>query len=1057
MEDSRKKVGFEKLPPQHEAISLEEKVLRYWDRNDVFRRSIEERPEDKNFVFYEGPPTANGRPGVHHAMSRTIKDLICRYKTMRGYRVVRKAGWDTHGLPVEIEVEQQLGLDGKDQIESYGIARFNEECRKSVFRYLDEWHGFTKKLGYWLDLDDPYVTCTNEYIESVWWILKQFWERDMLYEGHKIVPYCPRCGTALSSHEVSQGYRETSDPSIFIKLKLVDEDAYFLVWTTTPWTLLSNVALAVGPDYDYVKVKNDGRVLILAEALLGVLEGETEVLERMKGSELIGKRYEPCFHYFRDRSAEGAFRVIGGDFVTLTEGTGIVHIAPAFGEDDYQVGKKENLPFIQPVNEQGKFTAEVEQWADRFIKDADPEIMEDLKKRDILYKSGEVTHSYPFCWRCKSPLVYYARRSWYIKTTAFKNLLIEANSKVEWYPPEIGENRFARWLEGNVDWALSRERYWGTPLNIWICDSCHEKFCIGSVEELKSISEPLPEDFDLHRPFIDELDVGCPVCGGKMKRVPEVIDCWFDSGSMPFAQYHYPMENMDVFREQFPADFISEGVDQSRGWFYSLLVIGAFLTKQSPYRRVLPHGMILDVEGQKMSKSRGNAVYASDVLKTFGADALRWYLMTSGAPWLPKRFDPEALKDSANRFLGTLRNLYNFYAMYAEIDGFSPTGKLSSGNTLDRWIISRFNSTVKAVTEALDNFELTKAARYIQVFVVDELSNWYLRRSRRRFWKNEMSEDKLAAYETFYHVLVGVSKLSAPFIPFLAEAMFRYLNGRSLDEESKGGDALSVHLELYPKYDESLIDSGLEEKMQGVLKAVSLGRAVRNKAGIKVRTPLAEMLVNAESRSDIVWVDDEELVSLVKDELNVKKLTLLKDTGDYISYRAKPDYAILGKKLGKDMKEAAGIIESLDTEKVKQLIDSGEITISIGGRNRPVSREEVQILHETPEGFAAEVEGGVAVVMDVRLTPELVREGMARDIVNRIQNFRKDSGLDVSDRIELSYRAADEVKEVFDRFGDYIRSETLARTIEEGEKNWEFTTGFKLQGSEVEIWMRKIQ
>ncbi|HER44426.1 MAG TPA: isoleucine--tRNA ligase, partial [Candidatus Eisenbacteria bacterium] len=559
----------------------------------------------------------------------------------------RKAGWDTHGLPVEIEVEHTLGLDGKDQIEEYGVAAFNAECRKSVFRYLDEWHDFTRRLGYWLDLDEPYVTCTNEYIESVWWILKQFWDQDMLYEGHKIVPYCPRCGTSLSSHEVSQGYRDVSDPSIFIKLKIPGDDASFLVWTTTPWTLVSNVALAVGPEYDYVRVRHGGEELILAEALLDVLEGPREILASMKGRELVGRRYEPCFPFFA--GTEGAFRVIAADFVTLSDGTGIVHVAPAFGEDDYRAGREEGLPFIQPVDAEGRFTAEIPPWAGLFIKEADPRIIEDLDSRGILYRSATIEHSYPFCWRCDSPLVYYARRSWYIRTTAFKDLLIEANGKVEWFPPELGENRFARWLEGNIDWALSRERYWGTPLNIWTCGSCEEKFCIGSVEELRSISEPIPGDFDLHKPFIDDLDVGCPVCGGRMTRVSEVIDCWFDSGSMPFAQYHYPHENMDIFREQYPAEFISEGVDQTRGWFYSLLAIGAFLTKESPYRRCLPHGMVLDRDGQKMSKSRGNAVFASDALAADGADALRWYLMTSGAPYLPKRYDQDALRDAANK------------------------------------------------------------------------------------------------------------------------------------------------------------------------------------------------------------------------------------------------------------------------------------------------------------------------------------------------------------------------------------------------------------------------
>ena len=1064
MDKEKYSVKYEKLPPQQDAIALEGEVLGFWEENDVFERSIRERPEDRPFVFFEGPPTANGRPGVHHAMSRTIKDLICRYKTMKGFRVERKAGWDTHGLPVEIEVEQKLGLDGKDQIEDYGIEKFNAECRQSVFKYLDEWHDFTRRLGYWLDLEHPYVTCDNDYIESVWWILKQFWDRDMLYEGHKIVPYCPRCGTALSSHEVSQGYMEISDPSIYIKMKLADEDVYFLVWTTTPWTLLSNVALAVGPHYDYVKVIKGGNTFILAESRLEVLDGEYEVLDRFKGKELIGRRYEPVFSYFKD--AEGAFRVIEGDFVTLTEGTGIVHIAPAFGEDDYRVGRKEGLPFLQPVNEQGRFTDEIERWAGRYIKDADKEIIEDLRDRDVLYRSTEITHSYPFCWRCKSPLIYYARRSWYIKTTAFKDLLIEANSKVKWYPPEVGENRFARWLEGNVDWALSRERYWGTPLNIWQCESCKEQFCVGSIEELSSISEPLPDDLDLHRPYIDELDVGCPVCGGRMKRVPEVIDCWFDSGSMPFAQHHYPMENMEKFKKQYPADFISEGVDQSRGWFYSLLVIGAFLTNRSPYERVLPHGMILDAEGQKMSKSRGNAVFASDVLKSDGADALRWYLMTSGAPYLPKRFDIEALRDSASRFLGTLRNLYNFYAMYAELDGFVPTGEFKRSNTLDRWILSRFNSMVKDISNALDEYEMTRAARLIQGFVIDELSNWYLRRSRRRFWKNEMSGDKVEAYETFYHVLEGVSKVTAPFIPFLSEAIYQRLNAgcgeRSADRgkskgKGKGIDVRSVHLEVFPESDGAMIDSELEEKMMGVLKAVYMGRAVRSKVGIKIRTPLAEMMVSSDRAEDLLWVGDSELEALVTDELNVKKITAVDDTSSLISYHAKPNYAILGKRLGKLMKDAAKQIEALSQEDIAQLLEKGTVTIDLGGVEEEIRREEVQILHETVEGYSAEVDEHMAVLLDVRLTPELIEEGMARDIVNRIQNFRKNSGLDVSDRIELFYSASPVAANVFKKFEDYIGNETLARSIEEGEKDWEHSTKFSVNNEEIMIWLRKIQ
>lgn len=1054
---------YPELHPLGKAVELEEKIARFWEENEIFERSVSERSPEKNFVFYEGPPTANGRPGVHHALSRTIKDLVCRYQTMKGYRVVRKAGWDTHGLPVEIEVERALGLDGKDQIERYGIAAFNEQCRKSVFAYLDEWHEFTRKLGFWLDLENPYITFTNEYIESVWWILKQFWDQDMLYQGHKIVPYCPRCGTSLSSHEVSQGYEDVSDPSIYIKLRSLDEDAYFLVWTTTPWTLVSNVALAVGPDFDYVRVRNKGQTLILAEALLGVLDGDKEILGSVKGRDLVGKRYEPCFPFFKD--AEGAFRVIGGDFVSLEEGTGIVHIAPAFGEDDYNAGKTEGLPLVQPVDEAGHFTSEIAHWAGRFIKDADPEIIEDLRARGILYRSGTVTHAYPFCWRCKSPLIYYARRSWYIRTTAFKDLLLSANAEVEWIPPEIGANRFTAWLEGNVDWALSRDRYWGTPLNIWTCEGCGRQFCIGGIEELRSISETFPEQYDLHRPFIDELDVGCPECGARMKRVPEVIDCWFDSGSMPFAQYHYPMENMDIFRSQYPAEFISEGVDQSRGWFYSLLVIGAFLTKRSPYKRCLPHGMVLDAEGQKMSKSRGNAVYASDVLRSDGADALRWYLIASGSPWLPKRFDMAALRDTAFKFLGAMRNLYNFFSLYADIDGFVPSCSAASGNLLDRWIVSRYHSTVNEVVRMLDSYELTRAARAIQNFVIEELSNWYLRRSRRRFWKNEMSEDKIAAYETLYKMLEGVALLSAPFVPFLSEALYLRLKGFSEEDFVRGeggrstqveAGVLSVHLELFPTSDNSLIDVELEKKMSGVLRAVSLGHSLRNAAQIKVRMPLSELLVHSHEGSDSRWLLEDEFAGLVRDELNIKKTTLLESVESYVKYRVKPDYSKLGKRLGKDMKAAALALESLGSQSIKNLLASGEITIDISGRKEAISKEEVQILQETADGFLAATDGDLTVILDTRLTPELRREGLARELVNRVQNFRKSCGLEVSDRIELAYRAGQEISAVMKEFGGHICSETLAEKLSEGPKDWRHSTSFEIEKQPVELWLRRL-
>ncbi|MBN1165126.1 MAG: isoleucine--tRNA ligase, partial [Candidatus Krumholzibacteriota bacterium] len=776
----------------------------------------------------------------------------------------------------------------------------------------------------------------------------------------------------------------------------------------------------------------------------------TEVLEKFPGKDLVGKRYEPCFPYYQDK--EGAFRVIEGDFVTLTDGTGIVHTAPAFGEDDYRVGEAEGLPFVQPVDDEGKFTAEITRWAGRFIKDCDAEIIEDLRERNILYQSAEITHSYPFCWRCDSPLIYYARRSWYIRTTAFKDLLMESNRAVDWFPPEIGENRFAKWLEGNVDWALSRERYWGTPLNIWTCDSCREKYCIGDLTELRSLSERFPDDYDLHKPFIDELDLGCPECGGKMTRVPEVIDCWFDSGAMPFAQYHYPMENMDTFKEQYPAEFISEGVDQSRGWFYSLLVIGAFLTKRSPYKRCLPHGMVLDKEGQKMSKSRGNAVFASDVLDSDGADSLRWYLMTSGAPYLPKRFDLEAMREGANKFMGTLRNLYNFFAMYAQIDGFEPSGKIDLTNLIDRWLISRFNTAVKKVTEALEHYELTRAARSIQSFVIDELSNWYLRRCRRRFWKNEMSDDKLAAYETFYQVLSGVTRLAAPFIPFLSEAIYLKLRGVEMDQ--KGG--LSVHLEDFPQVEEGSIDTRLERDMEGVRQAVTTGRAVRNKAGIKVRTPLSRMLVHNRYQHDTRWIEDPELVALVLDELNLKSVSVIENTDDLIKLKVKPEYSQLGKRFGKKMRLVAAALENLEAGFVKELIAENEITLNIEGKKEALTSAEVQIMQETAEGYASEVEGDLTVLLDTRLTPELIQEGIARDLVNRIQNLRKDSGFEVSDRIELAYKTTPEVEEVINGFREHICSETLAESLDKGEKDWQFNAAFKLNDHEVELWVKVI-
>ncbi len=1043
-----------KLPSADNAPRAEEAIISYWDRNNTFKRSVEERPEDNRYVFYEGPPTANGRPGVHHVIARLCKDLVCRYKTMQGYRVVRKAGWDTHGLPVEIEVENQLGIKNKDEIEKFGVAEFNAKCRESVFRYEKDWVEFTRRTGYWLDLHDPYITCENDYIETVWYILAEIWKKGLLYEGHKVVPYCPRCETSLSSHEVSQGYKDVKDPSIFVKFKLNDSDGEkFLVWTTTPWTLISNAGLAVGESFDYVRVRHNDETLILAESRLEVLDGEYELIDKVKGSELIGATYEPLFDFFLGE--EGAFEVHGGDFVSLDDGTGIVHIAPAFGEDDYKLHLNNGVPLLQPVLPNGTFEDRIGPWAGRFIKDADTDIIVALKHAGKLYKSGKVEHSYPFCWRCTTPLVYYARKSWYVQTTAFKDKLIEANKKINWIPKEVGEYRFGNWLENNVDWSLSRERYWGTPLNVWVCEKCDYKHAVGSIAELEKMSRNFPEDrskLDLHRPMVDGLELDCQECDGVMKRVSEVIDVWFDSGSMPFSQYHYPYDESGMFKNQFPADFICEGIDQSRGWFYSMLAISVFLTGESSYRNVLCTELILDKDGLKMSKTRGNTYAPGDLLDKEGADALRWYLATSSPPWVPTKFDRKGVVESSQKMLGTLRNVYSFYAMYAAIDEYQfekdKPGELS---ILDRWILSRFHSTTAEVTQDLDGYELTRAARRLQSFLLDELSNWYVRRSRRRFWKGEMGPDKIAAYYTLYSVLDGIARLLAPFTPFVAEELFLTLRGIGPDTENDR----SVHLESFPRADTSVIDELLEKQVQVAMTVSSLGRNVRNEAGIRVRQPLSELILHSDDERVASFLDEKEVVASVIEELNVRSVKAADSVSEYAELKAKPNFPVLGKRFGKRVPEIAKAVGLLDTGSLIAFNKTGEVVIEGTDGPETLTREDLTVETMGKGGFGVNADRGITAVLNLDISHDLRLEGLAREAVNRLQNLRKKAGLEVTDRIQINYEDNESVSEVFQTQGELIRGETLAVDLSPGAPGWEDEVSFKIDETEFHLWLRK--
>jgi isoleucyl-tRNA synthetase len=1042
-----------KLLSATDAPAAEQAIIAYWDHNLIFEKSVENRPGSDQFVFYEGPPTANGRPGVHHVLARLCKDLICRYKTMLGHRVIRKAGWDTHGLPVEIEVENELGIVRKEEIESYGVAEFNAKCRESVFRYEKEWVEFTRRIGFWLDMRDPYITCETEYVETVWHILSEIWKKDLLYQGHKIVPYCPRCETSLSSHEVSQGYKDVSDPSIFVKFKRAGADEHFLVWTTTPWTLISNAALAVGDTFNYIRVRHEGDTLILAEDLLSVLDGEYEVVDRIKGAELVGTKYEPLFDFFAGE--EGAFGVLAGDFVSLEDGTGIVHIAPAFGEDDYKLHQTQGVPLLQPVTPSGTFDERITPWAGQFIKDADPDIIKTLKSEGKMYKSGKVEHSYPFCWRCTTPLVYYARETWYIQTTSVKDQLIEANQKINWYPKEVGEYRFGNWLENNVDWSLSRERFWGTPLNIWVCEGCDHKLSIGSIDELMEKGRNAPKDrsqVDLHRPMVDGIEVECPECSGTMKRVSEVIDVWFDSGSMPFAQYHYPWDESGMFKKQFPADFISEGIDQTRGWFYSLLAISVILTGESSFKNCLCTDLILDKDGQKMSKSRGNTFEPSDLLSKEGADALRWYLTTTSPPWVPTKFDRKGVVESSQKLLGTLRNVFSFYSMYAAIDGYVyDENEKGETSLLDRWILSRFNSTAKYVNEQLDAYELTRAARSLQTFVLDELSNWYVRRSRRRFWKGELGPDKTAAYYTLYTVLGGVVKLLAPFTPFLAEEVYLALRGIATD----GDSVESVHLERYPQTDESAVDDALERQVDVAMTISSLGRNVRNDAGIRVRQPLAELVVQGDGPGVEEFLEQDEVVASVLEELNVKSVRSADSIEEYAELKAKPNFPALGKRFGKRVPAVAEAIKKLATPALVDFGKTGEVSVTTAEGDVTLSREEMTVGIEGRGDFGAGADRGITVVLNLAVSDELKLEGLAREAVNRLQNLRKKAGLEVTDRIRVRYADTEALGKVFASQGDLIENETLAAEIVPGEADWEHTVSFKIDDTDFQLWLQK--
>ncbi|MGO1469895.1 MAG: isoleucine--tRNA ligase [Tissierella sp.] len=1015
----------------------EKEISKYWEEIDLLHKSVETRDENKPFVFYEGPPTANGKPGIHHVMARTLKDLTCRYKTMQGYRVKRKAGWDTHGLPVEIEVEKKLNLKDKHDIEKYGMEKFNKECRDSVFQYEKLWRDMTERMGYLIDLDDPYVTLENDYIESVWWVLDKFFKEGLIYEGHKILPYCSRCGTGLASHEVAQGYEEIKSETVIAKFKLKDKDEYFLAWTTTPWTLPSNVCLTVNPNLVYIKAKKDGEVYYLAKSLAeSVLEEDYEILEEMTGKDLEYMEYEQLIPFLNvDKKA---FYVTVADYVTVEDGTGIVHTAPAFGEDDYNTGQRYDLPVVNPVSDQGKFLETP--WEGSFVMDADPDIIKWLRENGKLFKKQRMEHNYPHCWRCHTPLIYYAKPSWYIEMTKLKDQLIENNKGVNWYPDYVGEKRFGNWLENLNDWAISRSRYWGTPFPVWKCDDCGDTTSVGSRKELiERAVEEVDMDIELHRPYVDNIHLECDKCNGTMTREEDVIDVWFDSGSMPFAQHHYPFENKDNFDKLFPADFICEGIDQTRGWFYSLLAISTFITGKAPYKNVLVNDLVLDKDGKKMSKSKGNTLDPFRLFDDYGADVLRWYILYVSPPWVPTKFDENGLREVESKFFRSMRNIYNFFSLYANTDEVNPKDfhiDYKDRPEIDRWILSKYNTLLKNVEENMDIFELTRVVRDIQDFVIEDLSNWYIRRNRRRFWSTELDDDKKAVYNTTYEILVGLCKMVAPFVPFMAEEIFQKLT-----------DEGSVHLSYYPQLEEELIDFELEEKMDLVRDLVGLGRASRETVRIKVRQPLNEVVIDGKYEEKI-----SDLIPLIKEELNVKEVVFENDLSQYMNYSLKPNFRVAGSILGKHVKTFGKVLNTLDAKETVEMLDRGEkLLLDLDGENFDIPKDFIQVTISSKEGFNVMMENNLFVILDTTLTDELLKEGYAREFVSKIQQLRKSNGYDVLDNINIYYSGSETMKNAIEEYNDFIKSETLAKEIEKVDENLEEQdlngqmTGIKLE------------
>jgi len=1047
----------ETLFPQYEdefgLPAQEEAVLKHWETEDIFGQVQALRKDAPHFIFYEGPPTANGKPGIHHVIARTIKDVVCRYRTMTGFRVDRKGGWDTHGLPVELEVEKRLGLPSKDAVQEYGIAKFNQECKKSVFSYLEEWNRLTRRMGFWLDLDNAYITFKNEYIESVWWILAQLHQRDLLYRGNRVVAYCPRCETAQSSHEVAQGYRDVADPSVYVTMPLVDDpETAFLVWTTTPWTLISNVVVALHPNAEYAKVRHQGRQYIMAVALLDpVLGGEYEILERYRGSDLDGLKYEPLFGFFPEVREKG-YRAINDEFVTLEDGTGIVHIAPAYGEDDNRIGKERGLPLPQPLDGAGVFTEQVPDYAGKFFKEADPAITADMKKNGRLYKAETYTHTYPFCWRCDSPLIYMARPSWYVRTTRVRENLIKNNAQTKWYPPEIGKGRFGEWLEGNVDWALSRDRFWGTPLNLWLCDKCGQTEAIESVARLRERGTNVPDELDLHKPWVDEITLACTECDGVMKRTPEVIDVWFDSGAMPIAQWHYPFENKEEFESHFPADFISEAVDQTRGWFYSLLAIATLMFDQPAFKNVLVMELVLDREGQKMSKSKGNAADPWAVIESVGIDPLRWYMLVTSQPWLALKFDEEGPREVARKLFATLRNTYAFFALYANVDRVPRewfTERPAALSMSDRWLLSRLHSVVKQVTRSLDSYDLTRSLRAIQAFVIDDVSNWYVRRSRRRFWVASAGDDKRAAFYTLYQVLLTTAKLMAPAAPFAAERLYLDLVGYAEPEAPA-----SVHLVDFPEADETLIDTALEESMALAIEAVSLGRAARATANIKVRQPVARLVVLVESEQRVeAFLPVRDLVA---EEVNAKSVAATTNPDAIRRVTVAPLFPKLGPVFGKRVNVVAEVLKGLDADSAAKFRATGRWAVNLDGEEQLVTAEMVQFQSEAAAGWALAEDGGVTVAVDTALSDDLILEGLARELVNRIQNMRKEAGFQVTDRIALDLTGPEKVLEAFSRHKTYILQETLTLDVTHSGEGGELRRGWPLGGGETLLAVTRV-